>query len=99
MNHILEEERGALEWCEEEITARRARVAWLEKVKADYLQDRNLWRSGLDPLPVWKRKGKKHGAKRKASNPAPASDKKRKQDEKFPEKGSPVRRSQAAFRL
>ena len=30
LDHVLEEERGALECCEEEITARRARVAWLE---------------------------------------------------------------------
>ena len=52
MNHILEEDQGALEWCEEEINAIRARVAWLEQVQADDLQDRNLWRSGLVPLPV-----------------------------------------------
>ena len=27
-----EEERGALEYCEEEITVRRARIAWLEQI-------------------------------------------------------------------
>ena len=54
LDHVLEEERGALERCEEEILARRSRVTWLEQIKADDLQDRNLWRSGLVPLPVWK---------------------------------------------
>ena len=35
----------------------------MEQVKADELGDRNLWRTGLAaPLPVWKRKGKKHPA-------------------------------------
>ena len=52
MDHVLKEERGALERCEKELTARRARVAWLEQVKADDLQDQNLWRTGLVPLPV-----------------------------------------------
>ena len=45
LNHVLEEEQGALEHCEKEITARRARVAWLEQVKADKLKDRNQWSS------------------------------------------------------
>ena len=44
------------------------------------------------PLPVWKRKGKKHAAKRKGNYPAPATDKKTKLDEESPEKCSPVRR-------
>ena len=71
------------------ITARKARVAWLEQIKADELIDRNLWRSGLVPLPVWRRKVKKHVAKRKGNNPAPATDKKRKVDEASLEKSSP----------
>ena len=53
LDHVLEEERGALEGCEEESTARRARVAWLEQIKTDELMDRNLWKSGLITLPVW----------------------------------------------
>ena len=53
LDHILKEERGALECCEEEITERRARVTWLEQTKADELKDRNLC---LVPLPVWRRK-------------------------------------------
>ena len=80
LDHILEEERGALECCEEEITARRARVAWREQVNADELKDRNLWRSGLVPLPVWRRKVKKHAAKMKGNKPPPAPEK-RKVDE------------------
>ena len=81
LDHVLKEERGALERWEEEITARRARVAWLEQIKGDELNDRNLWRSGLVPLPVWRRKGKKHATKRKGNNPIPVIDKKRKIDE------------------
>ena len=50
LDHVLEEKQGALKRCKEEITARRARVAWLEQIKADELKDRNLWRSGLVPL-------------------------------------------------
>ena len=49
---IQEEERGALKLCEEEIVARRARVTWWEQIITDELNDRNLWRSGLVPLPV-----------------------------------------------
>ena len=41
LDHVLEEEQGALEWCKEEITARRARVVWLEQIKSDELKDRN----------------------------------------------------------
>ena len=53
LDYVLEEERGALERCEKEITASRARVAWLEQIKANELKDRNLWRSGLVLLPEW----------------------------------------------
>ena len=42
LDHVLKEEGGALEHCEEEITARRSSVAWLEQIKADELEDRNL---------------------------------------------------------
>ena len=89
LDQFLKEEQGALECYKDEITARRARVAWLEQIKADELIDRNLWRSGLVPLPVWRRKVKKHVAKRKGNNPAPATDKKRKVDEASLEKSSP----------
>ena len=58
LDHVLKEERGALEHYEEDITARRSRVTWLEQIKADELKDRNLWRLGLVPLPVWRRKVK-----------------------------------------
>ena len=93
LDHVLEEERGALECCEEEILARRSRVTWLEQIKADYFQDRNLWRSGLVPLPVWKRKVKKQ-AKRKANNPAPTADKRQRIEEPSMElkESSPGRR-------
>ena len=47
LDHVLDEERGALEHCEVEFSARRSRVSWLEQVKANDLQDRNRWRSGL----------------------------------------------------
>ena len=72
LDHVLEEEGGALERCEEEITARRARVTYLEQIKADKLNDRNIWISGLVPLPVWRRKGKKHAVKRKGNKLSPA---------------------------
>ena len=52
----------------------------MEQIKADDLQDRNLWRSGLIPLPVWKRKVKKH-VKRKANASAPTADKRRRIEE------------------
>ena len=52
LNHVLDEERGALEQCKVEVSARRSKVTWLEQVKADDLQDRNRWRSGLVPLLV-----------------------------------------------
>ena len=92
LNHVLEEEQGALEHCKEEIVARISRVAWLEKIKGDELNDRNLWRSGLVPLPVWRRKGKKHAARRKGNNLTSAIKKKRKLDEDSVEKSSPRRR-------
>ena len=41
LDRVLDEECGALERCEEEIVFRRARVVWLEQVKADDLGDRN----------------------------------------------------------
>ena len=63
-----------LERCEVEIYARRSRVSWLEQIKADQLQDRNLWRSGLVPVPVWKRKVKRH-AKRKVNVSLTKADK------------------------
>ena len=44
------------------------------------------------PLPVWRRKGKKHAAKRKGNNLTPASKKKRKVDETSLEIGPPGRR-------
>ena len=92
LDHALEEEQGTLEQCKEEITGRRARVTWLEQIKANKLNDRNLWRFGLVPLPVWRRKGKKHARKRKGNKLTPASDKKRKVDEASLEKSSPGRR-------
>ena len=64
----------------------------MEQIKADELSDQNLWRSVLFSLPVWRRKGKKHAAKRKESKSIPASDKKRKVDEESPEKSFPGRR-------
>ena len=30
LDHVLDEERGALECCEVKITVRRSRVSWLE---------------------------------------------------------------------
>ena len=44
------------------------------------------------PLPVWRRKGKKHATKRKGNNPASTSDKKRKFDETTLERSSPGRK-------
>ena len=78
---------GFMNVVRKEITARRSRVAWLEQIKADELKHRNLWRSVLVPLSVWKRKVKKH-AMRKANNPAPATDKRWKVDESSLEKSS-----------
>ena len=93
LDHVLEEECGALESCKEEITARRSRVAWLEQIKADELKDRNIGRSGLVPLPVWRRKVKKH-ANRKANISAHDPDKRQKIKESSLdlEEGSPGRR-------
>ena len=53
------------------------------------MNDRNMWRSGLVSLPMWRRKGKKHATKRKGNNPTLASDKKRKVDEASLERSSP----------
>ena len=39
---------------------RREQVAYLERVKADNMGDRNLWISGMSKLPTWKQKAKKH---------------------------------------
>ena len=39
LDHVLKEQPGPLECCEEEITARRARASWLEQIKADELND------------------------------------------------------------
>ena len=50
-----------------------------------------MWRTGLAPLPVWRRKGKKHAAKRQGSKLTPDSRKKRKVEESQ-EKSSPGRR-------
>ena len=65
----------------------------MEQVKADNLQDRKFWRSGLAPLPVWRRKIKKH-AKRKANVSVPTVDKRRKVEESLKElkENSPERR-------
>ena len=75
LDHVLDEEREVLEKCEVEVSAWRSRVSWLEQLKADDLQDRNRCRSGLVPLPFWKRKTMKH-AKRKANASVPTVDKK-----------------------
>ena len=47
---VLEEERRALERCQEEIISRQSRLSWLEQVQADELRDRYHWRQGLVPL-------------------------------------------------
>ena len=67
MEIALDEERSALDRCEAEIVVRRSRVAWLEKVQADDLGDRYMWRRGLEALPSWKSKTAMHAAKRKAA--------------------------------
>ena len=61
------------------------RVTWLEQIKADEL------RTGLVPLPVWKRKGKKNAAKRQGSKLTLDSGKKRKVEESQ-KKSSPRRK-------
>ena len=91
LDRMLDQERGVLEICEEEIIARRARVMHLEKVRADNLGDRNQWRTGLPSLPTWKKKGKIHAGKRQGSKLAPSDEKKRKTD-KVQVPGSPERR-------
>ena len=35
----------------------------MEQIKVDELGDRNLWRTGLAPLPVWRRKVKRQDRK------------------------------------
>ena len=77
LDHGFDKEHGALEHCEVEISARRSRVYWLEQVKADDLQNRNCCRSSQAPLPVWKRKIKKH-TKRKAKASISMADKRQK---------------------
>ena len=86
----LDEERRALERCQEEIISRQARVSWLEQVQADNFGDRYLWRQGLIPLPSWKSKAARHAAKRKAAKlyPNPSESKKSKSD--IPLGGKPV---------
>ena len=91
LDQVLDQERGALEKCEEEIFARRARVNHLEKVKAANLGDMNQWRKGLPSLQTWKQKGKTHAGKRQGSKLAPSDEKKRKTD-KVQVPGSPERR-------
>ena len=56
------------------------------------MNDRNMWRLGLVSLPVWRRKGKKHAAKRKGNKLTTTFGKKRKVDEESLEKSSPGRR-------
>ena len=62
-------------------------------MKADELKDKNLRRSGLVPLPVWRQKVKKH-VKRKANISEPSGDKRWKIEESSLdlEKRSPGRR-------
>ena len=67
MEVSLEEERGALERCQSELTVRQSRVAWLEQEQADDLGDRYHWRQGLEALPCWKSKTAKHATKRKTA--------------------------------
>ena len=79
----LDEERRALERCQEEIIARQARVSCIEHIQADEFGDRYLWRQGLTPLPSWKSKVARHAAKRKAAklHPNPSKPKKLKIDD------------------
>ena len=74
----MNEDRRALERCEDKIVVRWARVAYLEQVKADDLGDWNLWRSGMPALPTWKQKGKKHAGKRIGSKLALGAEKEEK---------------------
>ena len=65
IDNVLEEERKALERCEEEIIIRRARVGHLEGIKLDDQGDQNIWRKKIPAHPVWRQKAKKHVGKRK----------------------------------
>jgi len=57
IDRMLDQERSALERCEIEVVIRRSRVLWLEEVKSDWkFKERSRWKSGLTPLPSWKRK-------------------------------------------
>ena len=67
LDHVLDKEHRTLERCEDKIVVRRDRVAYLE-VKADDLEDRNLWRFGMPALPTWKQKAKKHNGKSLGEN-------------------------------
>ena len=78
IDNVLEEERKALERCEEEIIIRRARVEHLERIKSDDQGDRTLWRKKIPALPVWRQKAKKHGGKSLRSKVEPDVSKKRK---------------------
>ena len=68
---MLEEERNALERCEEEIIIKRARVEHLERIKSDDQGDRILWRKKIPALPIWRQKPKKHVGKRFRNNVEP----------------------------
>ena len=59
----------------------------MEQIKANELNDRNLWR----------RKGKKHAAKRKGSKLTLYSDKKRRVDEESQERSTPGRKVSDCF--
>ena len=63
IDNVLEEERKALERCEEEIIIRRARVEHLEGIKLDDQGDQTLWTKKIPALPVWRQKAKKHHGK------------------------------------
>lgn len=57
IDRMLDQERNALDRCETEVVIRRSRVLWLEEVKSDWkFKERSRWKSGLTPLPSWKRK-------------------------------------------
>ena len=71
INNVWEEERNALERCEEENIIRRARVEHLERIKSDDQGDRILWRKKIPALRVWRQKPKKHVWKRFRSNLEP----------------------------
>ena len=57
IDRMLDQEQSALERCETEVVIWRSRVLWLEKVMSDWkFKERSRWKSGLTPLPSWKRK-------------------------------------------